>query len=162
MSLVIILKSELDKVSAQRPAWYVQGIYHASAKIDGNQIYLEEQAYSELVAKLKNQPPAQPPPKTIPLGHGPGTELEKLIHKFGLKAVAGCKCRAHARQMNEWGPQKCAENIDTIVGWLREEAQKAKLPFVRIVATKLVKMAIKVAEREVSSKAPRTHKTNIV
>ena len=58
-----------------------------------------------------------------------GTELERLITKLGFKAAAGCKCKQHIREMNVNGPEWCSANINLIVEWLREEAQRAGLHF---------------------------------
>ena len=35
------------------------------------------------------------------------------------------------REMNEWGPEGCRQNIDTIVGWMLEEAGKKRQRTVR-------------------------------
>jgi hypothetical protein len=50
--------------------------------------------------------------------------------------------------MDEEGPQWCRNNIKTIVGWLKEEAEERHLPFTVIGATILVKLAIRNAERK--------------
>jgi hypothetical protein len=39
-------------------------------------------------------------------------------------------------------PGWCERNIDTIVGWLREEAEKRRLPFVDAVGRMIVRRAI--------------------
>lgn len=55
--------------------------------------------------------------------------------------------------MDQWGCDKCEENIDEIVGWLREEATKRKLPFVDIAGRMIIKRAIKMARKsEIASK----------
>jgi len=81
---------------------------------------------------------------------GPGTELKKLLSKIGIKADSGCKCSDRAKHMDymeQTDPGWCERNIDTIVGWLEEEAKKRKLPFIKTVAKMLVKRAIKNAQR---------------
>jgi len=100
--------------------------------------------------KHKSPPPGAAPvavtvsaPKRA--GGGPGTELKKLLKKIGITSSPTCACNAHARTMDEWGAEKCAANIPVIVGWLREEAAKRKLPFVDFAATMLVKRAIRRA-----------------
>lgn len=45
--------------------------------------------------------------------------------------------------MDQQGPKWCRENIDTIIGWLKEEANKRKLPFVNRLGKYLVNKAIK-------------------
>jgi hypothetical protein len=80
-------------------------------------------------------------------GFGPGTELKKLLAKIGIKATPTCSCNKRAQVMDEKGVQWCKDNIDTIVGWLREEATKRKLPFVDMAGKMLVKRAISLAEK---------------
>ena len=76
---------------------------------------------------------------------GPGTELKKLLKKIGLAEQSSCQCKSRAQQMDANGPQWCRDNLDTIVGWLREEAQKRSLPFLETGARLMVKLAIRRA-----------------
>lgn len=78
---------------------------------------------------------------------GPGTELKKMLAKIGITASPTCSCNTRARIMNEKGTQWCRDNLDTIVGWLREEATKRGLPFVDVAGKLLVKRAISLAEK---------------
>lgn len=78
---------------------------------------------------------------------GPGTELKKLLAKFGIKSTVGCQCNSHAIQMNLWGPDICEQKIDQILIWLREEAGRKRLPFVDAVARMLVNRAISNARK---------------
>lgn len=78
---------------------------------------------------------------------GPGTELMKLLHMVGLSDVPGCKCKLHATEMDRRGPRWCRDNIGTILGWLREEAERRKLPFIEIGARAAVLLAIRNAEQ---------------
>ena len=73
---------------------------------------------------------------------GPGTELSRLLARFGVHAVAGCRCQDYARRMNRLGPSWCEHHVDRIVGWMRRSAQRRRLPFSRIVARQLVRTAI--------------------
>jgi hypothetical protein len=91
-------------------------------------------------------PPEPTPPPPAPT-HGPGTELKKLLKKVGITASPNCSCNARARTMDQWGCDKCEERIDEIVGWLREEATKRRLPFVDMAGRMLVKRAIKNARK---------------
>jgi hypothetical protein len=91
------------------------------------------------------QPAATPAPM-----HGPGTELKKLLARIGITATPSCSCNARARLMDEneaREPGWCEQNLDTIVGWLREEATKRGLPFVDMAGRMLVKRAIKNARK---------------
>ena len=78
---------------------------------------------------------------------GPGTWLMRILHFFRLFGKKGCKCAHRAAQMNSWGCDKCLEELDTIVGWLREEAEKRELPFVERGARTIVKLAIRCARK---------------
>ena len=83
---------------------------------------------------------------------GPGTELKKLLAgwPFYISESEGCRCgsRAAAMDQNEAAsPGWCEENIDEIVGWLREEAGRRNLPFVDAVGRWLVNRAIKKARK---------------
>jgi len=81
---------------------------------------------------------------------GPGTELKKLLKLVGITASPTCSCNAKARAMDAGGCEWCEENLDTIVGWLREEAVKRKLPFVDLAGRLLVRRAIRNARKAVS------------
>lgn len=80
---------------------------------------------------------------------GPGTELKALLKDWlGIQASPNCSCNARARQMDEWGPDLCEQNLQTIVGWLEEQARGRKLPFVRLAAEQAVKLAIRRARKK--------------
>lgn len=86
--------------------------------------------------------------------HGPGTELKKLLKKVGITATPNCSCNARARRMDEEEarhPGWCEEHLEEIVGWLREEATKRKLPFIDAAGRMLVRRAIKNAQRAKAS-----------
>jgi hypothetical protein len=79
---------------------------------------------------------------------GPGTELKRLLGRIGITASPTCSCAARARQMDALGCEWCEANVDTIVGWLREEAAKRSLPFLDAVGKLLVRRAISNARKE--------------
>lgn len=87
----------------------------------------------------------RPEPKPADIGRGAGTELKKMLAAMGLRSAAGCKCDQRAKEMNDRGVEWCAANIETIVGWLAEEAAKRRLPFSKAVAGILVRRAIRNA-----------------
>jgi len=91
--------------------------------------------------------------KPRPLGYGPGTELKRLLSRIGIKAEPGCKCNARAAEMDRRGCDWCEANVQTIVGWLREEATKRGLPFVDAAGTVIVRRAISNARRRGDGKA---------
>ena len=77
-----------------------------------------------------------------------GTALAKLLARFGINAdEKGCKCRSRAARMDAAGCDWVEANIDTVVGWLREEATKRKLPFLDAAGRLLVRRAVKNARR---------------
>lgn len=115
---------------------------------DGDQwtIDTEHPAYPAKPKPGFEPQPAAPPAPT----HGPGTELKKLLARIGITSTPSCSCNARARLMDEneaREPGWCEQNIDTIVGWLREEAAKRGLPFVDMAGRMLVKRAIKNARK---------------
>jgi hypothetical protein len=89
--------------------------------------------------------------KPKPVGHGPGTELKKLLKKWlGIVATPDCPCNRHAEEMDRQElahPGWCEENMDKIVGWLRTEAEKRKLPFIDAVGRRVVWWAISNARK---------------
>ena len=80
--------------------------------------------------------------------HGPGTELKKLLALIGITATPNCSCNARAKRMDQEGCEWCEAHLDEIVGWLREEATKRKLPFVDMAGRVLIRRAISNARRE--------------
>jgi len=83
----------------------------------------------------------------------PGTELKKLLAIAGIVADESCPCNARAVEMDRNGPAWCEANIDTIVGWLREQAQARGLPFIDAAGRMLVRRAIRNAERRTLTQA---------
>jgi hypothetical protein len=86
---------------------------------------------------------AQPAPPS----HGPGTELKKLLARVGIVATDSCPCNARAAEMDARGCEWCEANIETIVGWLREQAEARGLPFLDVAGRLLVRRAIQNARR---------------
>jgi len=80
---------------------------------------------------------------------GPGTELKKILARFGITSTASCRCNAHSRQMNLWGDDECEkpERMEQILGWLREQAEGRGMPFIRTAAAMLVRMSIRASRR---------------
>lgn len=79
--------------------------------------------------------------------NGPGSILSDMIKSIGINSSPTCSCRRHAIEMNTNGVEWCQNNIDTIVGWLREEATKRKLPFMDSLAKLIVQRAINKSKR---------------
>jgi hypothetical protein len=78
---------------------------------------------------------------------GVGTELKKLLALAGIVAAPDCSCNARAAEMDRQGVEWCEANIDTIVGWLREQAAARGLPFLDVAGRLLVRRAIRNAKK---------------
>lgn len=83
--------------------------------------------------------------------HGPGTILSQMIKSVGIQMTENCSCRRHALEMNKQGNDWCEKNIDLVVGWLREEAKKRKLPFIDAIGKLIVGRAIKKSRKLLSN-----------
>jgi hypothetical protein len=86
---------------------------------------------------------------------GPGTELSRLLHKFGISPTPTCSCRAKAAEMDRWGCDEAAkpERIDEVVAVMRAEAAARGLPFLDVAGRVLVRRAIANARREEARRA---------
>lgn len=87
-------------------------------------------------------------------GRGAGTELKRLLAAVGITPQRGCRCLERAAQMDRAGEEWCEQHIDTIVGWLREEAERRGLPFLDAAGRLLVRRAIHKSRRA-NHAAPR-------
>lgn len=87
--------------------------------------------------------PVAPTPPKKPTG--PGTHLKVILRRFGIKASPTCGCNAMALNMNEWGPDGCESRLSEILFFLETQAKSRRLPFVRFLAEKVVKLAIRRA-----------------
>ncbi len=92
------------------------------------------------------------PPPPHP-SSGPGTELSKLLKRFGIEPTPTCACRAKAAEMDAWGPDECSkpERIEEVVAVMREEAKARGLPFLDAAGRMLVRRAIANARRASSA-----------
>jgi hypothetical protein len=79
--------------------------------------------------------------------NGPGTQLSRMIKSLGIHMSDSCSCRRHAISMNEQGNDWCEQNIDTVVGWIKEEAKRRGLPFVDMIGKVMVNRAIKKSRK---------------
>ena len=79
------------------------------------------------------------------LGTGPGSQLKRMLSKIGIQPSPGCQCNKRAALMDKRGADWCEEHLEEIVAWLREEAQRAHLPFVDLAGRILIRRAIKLA-----------------
>jgi len=82
-----------------------------------------------------------------PPSQGPGSELRRLLKMFWIRDGKGCHCKARVDMMNKWGPEKCRQKLDIILDWMKSEAKKRHLLFIRILAKRLVLTAIRRAKK---------------
>jgi hypothetical protein len=82
-----------------------------------------------------------------PSAAGPGSFLKKYLSRIGITSTPNCSCNAKTKHMDTMGIEWCEQNLDTIVGWLKEEAEKRRLPFVLWPTRLLVKKAIAAAKK---------------
>lgn len=74
---------------------------------------------------------------------GAGSILSNFLKKIGITSTPNCLCRQRAIEMNEKGPEWCLQNVETIVQWLKEEADKRQLLYQDWCIKALVNRAIK-------------------
>ena len=96
-----------------------------------------------------------PPPAPVAPTQGPGTELSKLLKRFGIEPTPTCACRAKANEMDAWGCDECSrpERVEEVVGVMREEAKARGLPFLDLPARLLVRRAIHNARKAEAASA---------
>lgn len=88
------------------------------------------------------------PKKKKVVAGGVGTELTKLLKKFGISSKeGGCSCRHKSKLMDRNGIRWCENHVGEIVGYMRENAKKMGVPFVALPAKMLIRQAIKNAKR---------------
>lgn len=156
MSDVTFTLSAIHEKAKSRPPGYVEELLGVGVlSADGQSVSFTREQFEGLKAKYRTQAPAPapepvhaPPPPAVPTS-GPGTELKALLKDWlGIQASPNCSCNARARQMDEWGPDVCEQNMPTILQWLEEQATARKLPFVRFAAEQAVKLAIRRARKK--------------
>ena len=156
-----IAYSELDVTYSIRPinnTMYAQvaGIQSPIMLIDNNRVVeilslTIDNLEAILLEKLGDNPQAYLQslfPKTLESDpDGAGTILSGMIATMGIKTTPTCSCKRHAIEMNEKGNDWCAENMTTILSWLKEESTKRNLPFIETVGKMMVSRAIKTSRR---------------
>jgi hypothetical protein len=81
---------------------------------------------------------------------GPGCHLTRAIAWFGIRDDGTCGCAEHAAQMDDWGPDECERQIETIMGWLKDAHIRRFMyvPWVDAPARLLVMECIAAARRD--------------
>lgn len=88
---------------------------------------------------------AETPEKEITLWlprRGPGTELKKILEKFGIRAKKDCGCSGYADVMDLKGPAWCLANLGEVTERLKNQAKKNKSLFLAPVARRMVIQAV--------------------
>ena len=90
--------------------------------------------------------------KTAPTGCLAGTELKAMFSRLGFQEKANCRCRRHAKVMDERGCDWCEVHIDKIAGWLKLEWKRRMIgkvtPFPRQLAIAIIHRAIARARKK--------------
>lgn len=129
----------LHEAAKSKPEGYLEDVLSYVVERKDTHVLFETDDYYALRDKYSGD--------VDPVHRGVGTELHKLLGKFGIHMQTGCSCRARMTQMNKWGCGGCEANVETILEWLREEAAKRGLPFLKPLGRLLVKRAIHNAKK---------------
>lgn len=146
--MIFLSLASIHQQATIRPAGYVEDVIRSGTvvKDDGGADYvvLSSSAYNALAQKYGTAQHAQ-----SAVGSGPGTELSRLLKRFGIEPTPTCQCRAKAAEMDAWGPDECSkpERIEEVVAVMREEAKARGLPFLDAAGRMLVRRAIRNARR---------------
>jgi len=130
----------LREAAKSKPEGYLDEVMSFVAESKDTHVLFEDADYYALRDKYSGD--------VDPIVRGVGTELHKLLGRFGIHMKKGCGCKARMVQMNKWGVDGCEQNVETILEWLREEAAKRHLPFAKPLAKILVKRAIANARKQ--------------
>lgn len=148
ISLAAAMRDKLEQVTSVLPDCHT--------KVDLGPAAVTEMMRVATTAPSTPLPPEPDAPPTAAAewdSAGAGTQLKKLLAKMGIKSTENCSCNARARTMNERGIEWCEQNVNEIVGWLKEEAKTRHLPFMALPTKILVQRAIKMAKRQHSKRA---------
>ncbi|AMV30919.1 hypothetical protein VN12_02305 [Pirellula sp. SH-Sr6A] len=78
---------------------------------------------------------------------GVGSVLARKLSWFH-RTDDPCKiCRYRVSKMNEWGPEGCERNMETILVWLKHSANKRGIPFFKAAVKLVVQSAINEERR---------------
>ena len=74
---------------------------------------------------------------------GVGSSFKALLATVGFQPCE--TCNNYARKMDREGPDWCEENEDLILGWIKNNARKRGVPYVRFAVRQVLRLAIKQA-----------------
>ena len=134
----------LRQTAKRRPAGYLDDcLAVGTLSADGTAVAFTKEQFDALAAKYRDKQQATAGPRCLA-----GTALKSLLASLGMSAEEkGCQCKSRAAHMDAAGCDWCEANLDTIVGWLREEAQRRGLPFIDAAGRMLICRAIRNARR---------------
>jgi len=138
----------LQEAASERPQGYLEDVLSYVVERTGTHVVFKDADYYMLRDRYSRD--------VDPVHRGPGTELHKMLAKFGILMRAGCRCRGRMVQMNKWGCEGCEANIETIVEWMKEEAAARGLPYLSTVGRMLVRRAIHNARKEAERAKSKT------
>ncbi len=152
MKTVTFPLSAVHSTAQRRPPGYLEDCLSVgTVSEDGQAVTFTAEKYEALKAKYRPGYVAKDETARAPRCLA-GTALKALLSRFGINAdEKGCKCKSRASRMDAAGCEWVEANIDTVVGWLREEATKRGLPFVDVAGRMLVRRAIRNAKRAAAS-----------
>lgn len=78
---------------------------------------------------------------------GVGSQMKRMFHWFLIDATPDCPCHEHAREYDEWGPDRCLDRMEIILDRLDEQSHLRGLPFNRWLAERFVRIAINKARK---------------
>ena len=142
--------AQLHEKAKERPDGYVADVL-SCATVNGDMVEMHGRDYARMLAKYRVKEPISITIARSPLpphpGGAVGTELKKLLAAIGIHSQPNCSCNKRAKMMDAAGPDWCEQNIATIVGWLRQEANRRGLPFIDTAGKALARLAISRARR---------------
>lgn len=76
--------------------------------------------------------------RAIQTGHGPGSQLWRVLESLGIEHTGTCQCLGRAEQMNAWGVAGCRQARAEIVDWMREGQSRYRWGDIAAAAAKAI------------------------
>ena len=146
--MIKISLSALNHAAQQRPEGYMEDVMSCAVRITDSHVEMTGATYDRLQKKYSPEAFAIRLQKVLN-PRGPGTELSKLLKRFGIEPTPTCKCRTKSAQMDAWGPDECEkpERVEEVLAVMRDEAKARGLPFVDVAGRLLIHRAIRNARQ---------------
>jgi hypothetical protein len=143
--------------------WQQPGMFHAIKMFikKNPEWFIAEHSQNQygftVLSKVQDDRPETPIviwPKSDDAGAscGAGSELRNILKKLGIESSPTCACNAYALQMDNDGPDACEARIESILDWLKSQADSRNLGafFVRPAVRFAVQRAIKTARKKIA------------